>query len=180
MEIANIHKLAFTHSHFTALFSINLLMKYYEAFLNEGSEIWLAQDSNSVTGFVVFGEGMNKKIRGFKSEFMFEIFKTALFNPIKTAKKVLSKVYYGLLAEHYDFDECENLILSIAVKEKGNGIGSELLNHVAVCSEKSRKDKVGLYVRADSVSTINFYLKSGYNLIGYTSGLFYMERSNKY
>ncbi|GLS89610.1 hypothetical protein GCM10007916_06770 [Psychromonas marina] len=178
-EIATIHKNAFSKSHFTSFFSLSLLEKYYEFFLEGDSETWLQKnDEGEILGFVVFGENLGNTIKEFKSQYKTEIIKTAVLNPAASISKVLSNVYYRFLSKNDSFDETKSLILSIAVNGKGKGTGSKLLSFVSEYNTKKNLNEVGLYVRADSAYAVNFYLKNEYKIQAYTSGLYYMERVN--
>lgn len=178
-EIAIVHKNAFSKSHFTSFFSIQLLEKYYAYFLEGDSETWLQKDDDgTILGFVIFGKNLDVKIKEFKFQYKMEIIKTALLNPTASIIKLFSNVYYRFFSIIDSFEEAESMILSIAVNGRGKGTGSKLLSFVSEYNTKKNVDGVGLYVRVDSTYAVNFYLKNNYRILGYTSGLYYMERKN--
>ena len=176
-DIAAIHKCAFSKSHFTSFFSEELLVKYYGLFIDNGSEIWLKKDYEKKTiGFVVFGSKLNERISQFKSEHRVGIILTALRNPILSIQKVINKTYNLLFSTQSSYQEAEVVILSISVARKRTGVGASMLSFVSEYNKELGASVVGLYVRADNVASVNFYLSSGYKIIVFTSDLYYMER----
>ena len=178
-EIAKVHKIAYSKLHFTALFSENLLEKYYGFFLdNEASILLLKNSEGNIAGFVVSGINLAKKIKQFKSEQKYYIFLTALLHPVSTIRKLINSLYYILFEKAIPFDETDFLILSIAVVKKQEGTGNILLAEVSKLSKKKKYNKIGLYVRTGNIQAINAYLKDKYRIKGYCAGQFYMEKQN--
>jgi ribosomal protein S18 acetylase RimI-like enzyme len=176
-EIAHTHKSAFSDSHFTSYFSKSLLKNYYGHFIDDGSEIWLLKDIDSnILGFVVFGFNLNKRIGCFKSTYRTSIVSVAILNPRVTIKKVISNLYSRFFSNpKASFDEADLLVLSIAVNCKGMGVGSKLLDFASEYNKGRQISHLGLYVRTDSISSVNFYLKNNFVIAGYSGGLYYME-----
>ena len=165
--------------HFTALFSENLLEKYYGFFLdNEASILLLKNSEGNIAGFVVSGINLAKKIKQFKSEQKYYIFLTALLHPVSTIRKLINSLYYILFEKAIPFDETDFLILSIAVVKKHEGTGNILLAELSKLSKKKKYNKIGLYVRTGNIQAINAYLKDKYRIKGYCAGQFYMEKQN--
>jgi len=178
-NIAKVHKKVYSKSHFTSLFSLELLEVFYSYFLNNGSSILLAvDDKKDIQGFIVSGIDIPDKINKFKSEEKFSIWFTAILHPITATKKMMTQVYNKLFIQHTKFDEADYLILSIAVAVQRKGIGSSLLNEVTLLSQEKGYKNLGLYVRVGNVSALNLYLKDNYKIIAYTSDQYYMEKEN--
>ena len=178
-NIAKVHKKVYSKSHFTSLFSLELLEKFYNYFLNNGSSILLAvDDKKDIQGFIVSGISIPDKISKFKSEERFNIWLTAILHPMTATKKMMTQIYNKLFIKHEEFNEADYLILSIAVAIQRKSIGSSLLNEVTLLSQEKGYKNLGLYVRVVNVSALNLYLKDNYKIIAYSSGQYYMEKEN--
>lgn len=178
-NIAKVHKKVYSKSHFTSLFSLELLEVFYSYFLNSGSSILLAvDDKKDIQGFIVSGIDISDKISKFKSEERFNIWLTALLHPVTATKKMITQIYNKLFIKHQEYNEADYLILSIAVAVQRKGIGSSLLNEVTLMSQKQEYKNLGLYVRVGNISALNLYLKDNYKIIAYTSDQYYMEKEN--
>ncbi len=178
-NIAGVHKKVYSKSHFTSLFSLELLEVFYSYFLDNGSSILLAvDDKKNIQGFIVSGVDISDKINKFKSEEKFNIWFTALLHPITATKKIITQIYNKLFIKYEEFNEASYLILSIAVAVQRKGIGSLLLNEAILMSQKQEYKNLGLYVRVGNISALNLYLKDNYKIIAYTSDQYYMEKEN--
>lgn len=178
-NIAKVHKKVYSKSHFTSLFSLELLEIFYSYFLNNDSSILLAvDDQKNIQGFIVSGIDISDKINKFKSEEKFNIWLTAILHPITATKKMMAQIYNKLFVPYKKYDEADYLILSIAVLAQRKGIGSLLLKEVTLISQEQGHKNLGLYVRVGNVSALNLYLKDNYKIIAYNSNQYYMEREN--
>jgi len=178
-KIAQIHKEVYSKSHFTSLFSIELLIEFYSYYLKNGSSIILSlNDNQEIEGFIVFGVEIANKIQTFKSREKLNIWITAIKNPLVSIKKVTRSVYNRLFDKGSDFTETDYLILSIAVATQRKGIGSLLLREVNKRGNELNFQKIGLYVRVGNTMALNLYLKNGYKIISYLQGQYYMEKEN--
>ena len=180
--IASIHKMSYSKIHLTSLFSNKLLEKYYSYFLDHDCKIFLSVQTicgqEEILGFVVCGINIGKKISLFKSQKKFQILRDIIFYPIQIIKKILKDVYSSLLDTKISFIETDFLILSIVSSKKVKGIGSILLEYCRNYSLANNYKRIGLYVRVSNIPAINTYLKNGYQIVGYTSGQYYMEQFN--
>ena len=178
-NIARVHKKVYSKSHFTSLFSLELLEVFYSYFLDNGSSILLAvDDKKNIQGFIVSGINISDKISKFKSKEKFNIWLTAILHPITATKKMITQVYNKLFIRHSKYNESDYLILSIAVSVQRKGIGSLLLNEATLISQEQGYKNLGLYVRVGNVSALSLYLKDHYKIIAYNSGQYYMEKEN--
>lgn len=174
-----VHKKAYSDAHFTSRFSPELLERYYGHFLDEQCFVTKVVPAGTAdakpVGFVVSGLGIGARIAAFKRESRAEILGTALRHPAAAARKVISDLYYRLFDSVYAYRECPYLILSIASDRSLPGIGAALLKHAVETAKSVGCNAIGLYVRVSNVKAIDFYLKNGFVVKGYSSGQFYLE-----
>lgn len=177
--LAHIHKQAYSRNHFTALLSNEALIKYYGYFLNEGSEILLAlnKDSSgieSVLGFAVYGRGIPEQIKRFKRAAFKDILMTSLRYPINALHK-LAIAFWIKVRPRSERAPANFLLLSIAVRDRGFGIGGFLLKAMLINAQKNNENIIGLYVNANNLSAINAYFSTGFILKYYQNDQYYME-----
>lgn len=177
--LARIHKQAYSRKHFTALLPNATLERYYGYFLSNGSEVLLAvkQDDGgdeTAVGFAVYGQGIPERIARFKREASKDILMTSLRHPLQAFLKLTVALWSSLSTES-GYTPADFLLLSIAVSQKGGGIGGRLLRAMLERAQKNHAPKVGLYVNADNLTAINAYFAAGFVLRHYLSGQFYME-----
>lgn len=176
-HIAKVHKKVYSNSHFTSLFSSELLEVFYSYFLENGSSILLAlNDKNDIQGFIVSGIDISNNISRFKSEKRFDIWLTAILHPLAATKKMITQMYNKLFIKHERYNETYYLILSIAVSEQRKGIGTLLLNEATSLAQKQGYTHLGLYVRVGNISALNLYLKNNYKIRFYFNDQYYMEK----
>lgn len=177
--LVSVHKKAYSDAHFTSCFSAKLLEHYYGHFLDEQCFVTKALPAGNAraepVGFVVSGLGIGARIAAFKQESRSAILGTVLRHPVAAARKVISDLYYRLFDSAYAYQECPYLILSIASDRSLPGIGAALLTHAVEMARSIGCNTVGLYVRVSNVKAIDFYLKNGFVVKGYSSGQFYLE-----
>lgn len=183
--LTQIHKMAYSRSHFTALLSDETLARYYGYFLDGGSEIWLALSRSDegegksghvgeVQGFAVFGEAIPEKIALFKRECFRDIFLTSLRHPFSAARKAMI-AFCIRFSGQASYPAADFLLLSIAVALPRRGIGGRLLNVLLDAARQRGCRVVGLYVNANNISAINAYFAAGFTLRDCRNGQFYME-----
>jgi ribosomal protein S18 acetylase RimI-like enzyme len=176
--IAKIHKAAYSRSHFTALLSEDVLMRYYSGFLSGGTEIRLAfarSGADEVArGFSVYGIGIPEKIVAFKRACAKDIFRTSLRHPRLSARKAL-KAALARLGRRPPYPAADFLLLSIAVDRPAAGIGRMLLQDLLAAGRRAGRATVGLYVNDDNIRAINSYFASGFRIKDFRDGQYYME-----
>ncbi len=177
--LALIHKQAYSQNHFTALLSNETLARYYAYFLGDGSEVLLAikKDSSgaeTVLGFAVYGQGIPERIGRFKRDSLKEIFFSALRHPLKAIYKFTVTLKSRLIGVS-TYKPANFLLLSIAVSDKGAGIGGRLLSAMLASAKKDNLKIVGLYVNVNNLNAINAYFAKGFTIQHYLNGQFYME-----
>jgi ribosomal protein S18 acetylase RimI-like enzyme len=173
--IARIHKIAYSRKHFTALLPEPVLIRYYSAFITEGTEILLALDEDGrIQGFSVYGTGIPDKVAAFKKSSAIPIVLTSLRYPWISARKAL-KAVLALLEHDNPLPPADFLLLSIAVSEPLRGIGKLLLNDTMVVARQRGFERVGLYVNDDNIRAINTYQGMGFRLKEFRGRQYYME-----
>jgi len=183
--LANIHRIAYSSSHFTALLGEATLARYYSYFLQEPCEIRLActgEDGRDrqrsgvevVEGFAVFGEGIPDRIAQFKQECFARILLTAARHPFRAVTKAVVAAYSKLDSQP-EYPPADFLLLSIAVVAPGRGTGGRLLRSTLEAARARGARSVGLYVNAGNVSAINAYFSAGFVIKNFRAGQFYME-----
>jgi ribosomal protein S18 acetylase RimI-like enzyme len=177
--IAQVHKNAYSRTHFTALLPERVLMRYYGAFLGGGTEIRVACDSaqdraEMMLGFSVHGEGIPEKIAAFKKACATDIAFAALRHPLLSSRKAF-KVVAGRLATVAPCKPADFLLLSIAVAKPARGIGGVLLDEAIAAARQSGHRLLGLYVNQDNVRAINAYFRAGFRIKEFRNEQYYME-----
>lgn len=173
--LAQIHKVAYSRSHFTALLPDQTLVLYYGYFLTDGAEISLAVHGDEVLGFAVYGTQLPARIAAFKKAATRDILMTSIRNPVIASRKLLSAVLARLAAKPV-LAPADFLLLSIAVAKPGRGVGGFLLRHLCHAAQQRHEPAVGLYVNADNTNAINAYFAAGFVMRQHQSGQFYMEK----
>lgn len=179
-QIAKIHKESFSKIHTLTFFSIGVIGKYYNEFLNEPDIIFLVLKKNKETiGFILGGESraLQKAQVNFKrynfNRIGLECFKN-LYN-IEFTKKILTsfinliknKFKEKCYAENDDIVPYKSIrLLSIAVNDcyQGKGMGSLLLKSFEAQLDQCGISKYGLTVRKQNISAIKFYRKMGFKV----------------
>jgi len=174
--IAEIHKQAYSRSHFTTLLPAAVLEDYYRLFLGGGAEILLCETQyGDVLGFAVYGFRIAERIAVFKHEARRRIAWTAAKYPIRSFRKAASNFLGRLRTSEAGQEVSPFLLLSIAVSTKGRGVGGELLREMLVRAEDQGVDRVGLYVNVDNLTAINRYFLSGFSIKAMSVNQYYME-----
>ncbi len=172
-EIGRIHKLAYSREHFTSLLPLRVLVGYYGFFCGGGTQILLAERCGAIVGFAVYGEQIPQKIAQFERKWRRALIASALSNPLIALHKIVIRAFRRSAVKTAkavpDF-----LLLSIAVIEKGTGIGTQLLDRMIADARQARQCEVGLYVNADNTHAINTYFSNGFKIISINSGQYTM------
>ncbi|WP_242201467.1 GNAT family N-acetyltransferase [Sphingomonas hankookensis] len=174
--IADIHREAYSRSHFTALLSHEVLMRYYAAFLSNGTEICVGLDdvSGAVKGFSVYGVGIPDKIAVFKKACAKAIFLTSLRHPGTAIPKAL-KALRSRFDRHVPYAPADFLLLSIAVVPSMRGLGNALLSELLKTAHRKGHGTVGLYVNDENIRAIDSYYRSGFRMKDFHGNQYYME-----
>lgn len=177
-RIAEIHKATFPTHYVTALLPLSALEDYYSRFIGDGAEILLAVRGEGtrehVLGMAVYGERIGERIQAFKREQRGVIALTAAKNPRVAGKKLFQQltanVRAGANKPPLDF-----LFLSLAVEQKGGGVGKDLALETMKRAAAAGHETIGLYVNADNIGVINLHASHGFKIKQLRGDQYYME-----
>lgn len=172
--ISLVHKKAYGKSHFTSLFSSNLLSDYYRYFLTGESKILIYVESDEILGFIVFGKSISKKIKHFKKNNKLLIFFTALKNPLSSFKILLKKVIKFKISKN-KFRESSFILLSVASMASNKKVGYKLMKAMINEAIYNKETNIGLYVNMNNFRALNLYKKLNFKIQNQISNQFYME-----
>lgn len=172
MAIAQIHKDQFS-THFLGKYSVNLIAKYYECFL-EDSIFLVSEAKGSINGFIMGGasEHLNKSKKVFIKGNLLRYSLETLVNPRVYLDAVLRLKNIILLFKNTtETKKSKNAVstsnirmLSIAVNEKAKGTNTAKDLLYSFEESISQSKSYGLSVLKKNIRAINFYKKNGFKL----------------
>lgn len=174
--LALIHRASYSKKHFTALLSAKTLERYYGLFLDGNATTFIAINGSDILGFIVYGSDLDARIKIFKKIAAWDIFLTSLRNPVITSQKLFNYLL-NIFIDKKNNRPANFLLLSIAVKYPGSGVGSILLNHLIGEAQKRGQSVIGLYVNAYNTNAINAYFAAGFVIKNHKRNQFYMEKN---
>jgi ribosomal protein S18 acetylase RimI-like enzyme len=184
VEMARIHRAAYSSEHFLALLPEATLVEYYRTFLADGSQGLIAEHDGTgsspmtMAGFAVFGGGLGPRIDRFKRVHRAAIVRTALAHPLIVLRKMAMGALGAGRAPN-PHSPAGWLLLSIAVRGGRRGIGSALMTGMLQEASAAGQRALGLYVRHSNVPALNAYLRMGFSIIESVSDQYYMETTVK-
>jgi ribosomal protein S18 acetylase RimI-like enzyme len=178
--MARLHRTAYSRDHFLALLPEAVLADYYSRFLDVESRVAVRSGGSDgsqtaeLLGFAVFGRDIESRIAAFKRDRRRSIAAVALRHPLLAARKAL--VAKNQRREASSHTPAAALLLSIAVRDKGRGVGELLLQDMLDRCAAAGEDRIGLYVRRRNLRAINAYLRAGFAIVTSITDQYYMER----
>lgn len=179
-EMARVHRASYGAGHFLALLPERTLADYYGAFLGGGTHTLVverrstAASTTLLEGFAVFGANIEPRIAEFKQRQRLAILSTAMRHPGISARKVLLRLL-GDPSQSTSHEPAAWLLLSIAVRTHGRGIGGVLLREMLTIASANGQHRFGLYVRHTNTGAINAYLRAGFGITASVADQYYME-----
>lgn len=180
--MARLHRATYSRDHFLALLPEIVLADYYGRFLGGGSQgvlavraAPLAGDEEELLGFAVFGRHIEHRIAAFKREQKHSIKLAAVRHPWLTVGKALVALR-GQLGRTSGHKAAPVLLLSIAVRRGGAGVGRALLEDMLRRLAEAGEQRLGLYVRRSNRIAIAAYKRAGFRTVDTIADQFYMER----
>jgi ribosomal protein S18 acetylase RimI-like enzyme len=178
--LVGIHKSAYTGNHFTTVLPDRTLISYYRMFFGGGSQIIVVatqgnHGNEEIQGFIVYGKNIAERISQFKRDAIGGILIAMFLNPRAALLKIFSSVYNKIKRASIT-KPAEYLLLSIAVRKSGCGIGSTLIESMLSDAKMSGAKTVGLYVNTNNSHALNLYFKHGFRAIENFGGQYYMEK----
>jgi len=159
-----LHLTAFPSSHFTTLFSINLLESYYSKLLSYSDAVIIAFDAENVVGFILAGTNLGYGVSKFVSAYRFSLFAILLKNPSHLCSKIISALNLPFRRTSRYKSNHSYRLFSICVSPgiQGKGLGSQLLSSLEYYLASSSISSYGLSVKSSNSAAVRFYLMNGF------------------
>lgn len=166
-NVALIHQKAYNNEHFSSLFSLKMLEKYYSKIVIFTNYNFIIYDENKTTplGFIIGGKEINKPINEFIKENILYLFFYLLKNPRFIVEKAKG-IVYKLRGIEEEKSTTEIILLSIAVStgQQKMGVGKTLVSTFEEALKKDNINRYGLSVRKVNNKAIRFYENLGFNI----------------
>lgn len=178
-NVALIHKIAYTHEHFSSCFSQKMLAKYYTKilFFTNYNFIIYDEDKNTPLGFIIGGKEINQPIDEFIKENKLYLFFCLVKNPKFMIEKAKS-IFYKIKGIKEKESSSKIILLSIAVDatRQKMGIGKLLISTFEEALRKDNFNRYSLSVRKANEKAIKFYELQGFDIEFETEGsIFYFK-----
>ncbi|WP_286259770.1 GNAT family N-acetyltransferase [Pseudoalteromonas apostichopi] len=176
LRIAEIHKLNYPDDHLTSHFTLPLLCDYYSNIAELSDYSIVAYYGNEIVGFAFLGRTFESVLPRLVKNNKNKIFNFALQKPAIVFKFFLNKAFSGV----YHLDSASNIrLISITSDRKYSKlrIGTTIVAKLEELQAQYKLD-VGLSVRASNIKAVNFYIKNGYILEGFSKGKLFMVNKN--
>lgn len=162
-QIASLHKKIFKRTHFSSLFNLALLEKYFTELLNHFEYTFAVCDKTQVVGYLIAGKNPGIVINKFLKHNSFDVLLVLLFNPVFIFEKIRT-VFSKILNPKPDVHEEGISIYLIAVdsETQQRGLGKQLLNYFEARLNEHKITSYTLAVRPDNENAINFYLRNNF------------------
>ena len=165
-NIIDLHLISFNKNHFSAVFSKEMLKRYFENLLelNDFTLVFYDDDHNELLGYVIAGFNSQEAVNKFIKKNYFAVIFTLIKNPRFLSEKV-SEVSEKIFGTKYQKKaKCRLYLIAVNQKYKGKGIGKQLINYLENEIRKKGLNLYGLSVRKDNKEAIGFYNQNGYKV----------------
>jgi ribosomal protein S18 acetylase RimI-like enzyme len=165
-NIIDLHLSSFNKNHFSAVFSKEMLKRYFENLLelNDFTLVFYDDDHNELLGYVIAGFNSQEAVNKFIKKNYFAVIFTLIKNPRFLSEKV-SEVSEKIFGTKYQKKaKCRLYLIAVNQKYKGKGIGKQLINYLENEIRKKGLNLYGLSVRKDNKEAIGFYNQNGYKV----------------
>ncbi len=163
-NIIDLHLSSFDKNHFSAVFSKEMLERYFENLLelNDFNFVLYNDEQKELLGYVIAGYNSQEAVNKFIEKNYFAVILTLVKNPRFLSEKVseISEKIFGTKYEKRG--KCRLYLIAVNQKYKGKGIGKKLINHLENEIRKTGLNIYGLSVRKDNKEAIGFYNQNGY------------------
>ena len=129
---------------------------------------FVAEEENSVLGFVAFTTNLNKLYKSviLKRGLRFTLLLTGKMFSLKRIKKVFETLFYPHRIKKMNLPSAELLSIVVAEEGRGKGLATQLIQQgFAECAQRGI-GKIKVLVGADNKSANKLYLKCGFELVG--------------
>lgn len=164
-DICLIHKLSFDPSHFTSVFSTNLLKKYYNAIITgcEYKVIVYENETGDPIGYAIGSKNISGFLKPFIKQNILWLIIVMLRNPRFLLEKIMSIFNSAFKAESFKSKaEVMLYIITINPENKIKGKGQIVLDEFEKVLKQDSVKRYSLGVRKDNIKAINFYERNGF------------------
>jgi len=150
---------------FISSLGIDFVTALYEAIAQSKSSFgFVAQENNSVLGFVAFTTNINKLYKSViaRSGLKFAFLLAGKMFSLQKIRKVLETLFYPSRIKKLELPAAELLSIVVAPESQGKGLGRQLLQKGLAECEKRNIDKVKVLVGADNEPANKLYLRCGF------------------
>ena len=165
-NIINVHLNSFDKNHFSAVFSKEMLRKYFEILieLNDFNFVLYNDEHKELLGYIIAGHYSQRAVNNFIKKNYSAVILTFIKNPGFLSEKVSEVIGKIFRTKNPPKAKCGLYIIAVNRNYKRQGIGKKLINHL----EKEIREKglklYGLSVRKENKEAIGFYNKNGYEV----------------
>lgn len=167
-DVAKLH-IQGINTGFISSLGINFVAALYEAIaLSKDSFAFVAQENDSVLGFVAFTTNLNKLYKSIilKKGLRFAFLLVGKMFSMRRIKKVFETLFYPSRIKKMNLPDAELLSIVIAPKESGKGLATTLTQKGFAECARREIEKVKVLVGADNKPANKLYLKCGFELVG--------------
>jgi ribosomal protein S18 acetylase RimI-like enzyme len=165
-NIIDLHLSSFDKNHFSAVFSKEMLERYFKNLLvlNDFNYVFYNDEQKELLGYVIAGFNSQEAVNKFIKKNYFSVVLTLLKNPKFLSEKVseVGEKIFG--KEIVKKAKCRLYLIAVNEHYKGKGIGKQLINHLENEIRKTGLNLYGLSVRKDNEEAIGFYNQNGYEV----------------
>jgi len=154
---------------FISSLGIEFLTCLYEAIAQSKSSFgFVAEEENSILGFVAFTSNLNKLYKSvvLKKGWLFALLLASRMFSLQQIKKVFETLFYPSRVKKMDLPSAELLSIVIAPQSQGKGLGGQLLQKGLAECAKRKLDKVKVLVSVNNEPANKLYLKCGFEFVG--------------
>jgi len=165
-NIINVHLSSFDKNHFSAVFSKEMLERYFENLLelNDFNFVFYNDEQKELLGYVIAGHNSQKAVNNFIKKNYFAVTLTLIKNPGFLSEKIDEVIGKIFKTKNQKKAKCGLYIIAVNQNYKGKGIGKQLINHLENEFRKKGLNLYGLSVRKDNKNAIGFYNQNGYKV----------------
>jgi ribosomal protein S18 acetylase RimI-like enzyme len=165
-NIIDLHLISFDKNHFSAVFSKEMLEKYFENLieLNDFNFVFYNDEQKELLGYVIAGYNSQEAVNKFIKKNYFAVILTLIINPRFLSEKVgeVSEKIFG--TKYRKKAKCRLYLIAVNQNYKGKGIGKQLINYLENEIREKGLNLYGLSVRKDNKEAIGFYNQNGYKV----------------
>lgn len=161
--MAEIHKGAYSHDHFSSSFSEAKLREYNECLVRYSDVTLVALSDDQVTGFIISGRGVWKGVREFKENNRIYLLGRLAARPWTALNKVRIALISKIVPQHDSFASYRLLSIATRAGRQSHGIGRTLISALEQELVSCNIPMYGLSVKKDNQRAVRFYERHGFH-----------------